>query len=208
MGWMSWMKGLGQRRRGLWSSVALALLGAVLMALQDPSPWASPAQGSEQGPRDGVRNDVRKDLGGEVVRLRLGQGTDGDSLVAITERRESLRIRLVGIDAPERAQPHGPEARKALESKLRGEEFEATLLKRDNFGRWLVVVKVDGNDLGEWMLRQGHAWYFRKYARDIPGQLRGTYERAEAEARKAQRGLWALPSAEEPWEFRRRRRDS
>lgn len=212
------LRTLPTRRRGLIPTVGFALFCVLMLALQEsPLFGSAPARStsspeatsaSPPAPSQASGPVLRLDPRGEKVMLRLEKGTDGDSFVGITRAQESVRVRLIGIDAPERAQPHGPQARKALEEKLRRAEFEVTLVRRDNYGRWLVTARIDGNDVGEWMLREGHAWMYREYLKDIPAGVREPYDRAEAAARSAQRGLWALPSPEAPWDFRRRRRDS
>lgn len=138
--------------------------------------------------------------------LRLIKASDGDSLIARTPGGEELRIRLSGIDSPEKAQPGGREAQRALQTLL-GRPFEARLLKRDGFGRWLAILQsADGQDVNHAQILMGHAWYFKKYERDVPGILRQDYAQAETLARQSRRGLWAEPNPQPPWKYRSDRR--
>jgi len=120
--------------------------------------------------------------------------TDGDTLTLLVGQ-EQLKIRLEGIDAPEKGQPYGQDAKAALSDRA--------------FGRWAVVLWRDtdrnGRTLGHvltptWtnyqLVADGHAWHFKRYSKS------GASAAAEIEARAANRGLWAgVPVA--PWEWRK-----
>ena len=132
---------------------------------------------------------------------------DGDSLLLKNSRGKTVQVRLVGIDAPEKNQAHGQAARERLESLLNAEEIEAKAVKRDGHGRWIAQLSVGGKDIGQTMILEGHAWYFRRYRTDLTVSARSRYEEAEAVAREERRGLWA--SDEEPippWRYREKRR--
>jgi endonuclease YncB( thermonuclease family) len=116
-----------------------------------------------------------------------------------------LKARLAGIDAPEKTQPFGVDSRKRLEALLASGRVSATALKLDGFGRWIVTIEVDGQDLGETLIREGLAWYFRKYERDLPKTLRPRYDAAEAQARRNKKGLWTHEDPLAPWAYRQKR---
>ncbi|MEY3952273.1 MAG: hypothetical protein RL320_1075 [Pseudomonadota bacterium] len=143
--------------------------------------------------------------GAEITPLTLVRAFDGDSMVLRHPERGVIKARLAGIDAPEKAQPFGVDARKRLEAILASGRVSAKALKLDGFGRWIVTVEVDGQDLGETLIREGLAWYFRKYERDLPKALRPRYEAAETQARKSKRGLWVHEDPLAPWAYRQKR---
>jgi len=118
--------------------------------------------------------------------------------------RPRERIRLAGIDAPERGQPWSRRAREALAQRVFGEVVRVNAVARDRFGRTVGEVYADDVCVGCELLREGHVWVFRGRASE-----RGLLG-LEAEARAARRGLWALPEAKRvpPWEWRERRRAS
>jgi endonuclease YncB( thermonuclease family) len=125
---------------------------------------------------------------------------DGDSLEI-----GGTRIRLHGIDAPERGQdcrdadgqPYrcGEAAARALAALVAGRTVTCTPAEVDRYARDIAVCTADGNDLAEAMVRAGHALDFARHSR-------GRYAQAEREARAARRGLWA-GSFEQPAEWRR-----
>jgi endonuclease YncB( thermonuclease family) len=126
---------------------------------------------------------------------------DGDSLEIA-----GTRIRIFGIDAPEGRQQCrdgrgesyacGREAARALERLIGGRTVTCTPVTHDQYDRDVATCAVVGRDLGDAMVRAGHA---RDYAR----HSRGRYAVAEREAREARRGIWAGES-EAPAAWRRR----
>ena len=102
-----------------------------------------------------------------------------------------------GLDAPEICQAYGPASRQALQSRVLGQPVSVDGRRRDNFGRVLARIRWQQADVGEWMVRQGHAWSYR-YRRDA-----GPYAAEEAQARAAQRGLFADAQALQPRDFRK-----
>lgn len=125
---------------------------------------------------------------------------DGDTLVVRpTEPGQPRHLRLDGIDAPEICQAHGAAARDALRRRTRGQTVEYRVLRRDEYGRAIARVWLGDEDLGAWMVSEGHAWSYRFR------QGQGPYRRQEQGARTARRGLFADPETPEPpHEFRRR----
>ncbi|MDR2155685.1 MAG: thermonuclease family protein [Burkholderiaceae bacterium] len=127
--------------------------------------------------------------------------SDGDSLWVRSEKSgQRVRLRLQGIDAPELCQVSGTQARQALLAKVSGQRVRVSVQARDTYGRAVArVVRVrDGADVARAMVREGWAWADR--FRKQPVQ----YEREEARARAAKRGLFARSRPERPVDFRRR----
>jgi endonuclease YncB( thermonuclease family) len=127
---------------------------------------------------------------------------DGDTVEVVVDG-ERRRVRLAGIDTPERGQPWARRARQALAERVFGKEVRVNAVTTDRYGRTVGELYADGVCVGCELVREGHAWVYRHFSRD-PVLLE-----LEAEARAARRGLWALPEAERvpPWEWRRRERE-
>lgn len=174
-----------------------ALLCALLLSCLS---WFALAPLAAGGPPAPAR-----DAGFEALVLRV---QDGDSLVVRRlGQTRSERLRISGIDAPERRQAHGDASRAVLASLVDGERIRVVPAKKDRYGRLVATVGLDERDIGLAMLEGGHAWYFRRYRGDLPVELRKPYERAQARAREAGLGLWRDPDAQAPWNFRSRQRD-
>ena len=125
--------------------------------------------------------------------------SDGDTVfVRPASGGQPVKIRIDGLDAPEICQTYGPASRQALQSRLLGQAVSVDGRRRDNYGRVLARIRWQQADVGEWMVRQGHAWSYR-YRRDA-----GPYAAQELQARVAQRGLFADARALQPRDFRKR----
>ena len=132
---------------------------------------------------------------------RVTRVLDGDT-IAVALSSGPVTVRLGSVDAPEKKQPWGNEARAALTRKLGDREVELDVVSQDQYDRLVAVVGLDGENINAWLVRQGHTWAYRQYTKDR------NYCVWEAEARSAHRGLWALPAAQwyAPWEFRAMKR--
>jgi endonuclease YncB( thermonuclease family) len=138
----------------------------------------------------------------ERIAGRVVGVADGDTLTVLAEGHRQVRVRLAGIDAPERRQPYGTRARQALSALAFGRSAQVEVEEIDRYERAVGRVRVGGRDVNAEMVRRGAAWVYTRYNRDpslVP---------LEAEARAARRVLWALPEAERvpPWEWRAARR--
>ena len=134
----------------------------------------------------------------ERIAGRVVGVADGDTLTVLTAEKQQVRVRLAGIDAPERRQPYGTRARQALAALAFGRSARVGVEDTDRYGRPVGRLQVGGRDVNAEMVRRGAAWVYVRHNRDpalVP---------LEAEARAARRGLWALPDAERvpPWEWR------
>jgi micrococcal nuclease len=123
--------------------------------------------------------------------------SDGDTLwVRLAGGGEPVKVRFQGMDAPESCQAWGAHAAQALAAKALRKEVTIHTRARDDYGRVLAQVSLGGDDLGAWMVTQGHAWSAH-YRRSL-----GPYAAQETAARNAKRGLWAAATPQEPRKFR------
>jgi len=137
-------------------------------------------------------------LEGQVIAVH-----DGDTVTLLDGTQVQHRVRIAGIDAPERGQPFGTSAKENLARLVHGRRVEAHCHKRDRFGRDVCNVFVEARDVGLEQVRNGLAWWYREYAREQRLEDRANYEAAEGEARSARRGLWRDPNPQAPWAWRR-----
>jgi len=132
----------------------------------------------------------------ETFTGKVAGAVDGDTLTLMV--RNTLRkIRLYGIDAPERKQPFGEEAKQVLAKGLVAKTVEVRVMGKNAEGLVLGVVRLDGRCVNTELVRQGFAW------REKEADKSPTLTKAEAEARKKKRGLWAAADPMSPWEWRR-----
>ncbi len=129
--------------------------------------------------------------------------SDGDTVHVLDQSRVKHKIRLGGIDAPEKKQVYGKKSTKNLASLIAGKSVEVEYNKRDRYGRIIGKLLKDGQDINLIQIKQGYAWHYKYYQRDQSEIDRILYSSAEIEARERTVGLWAYPAIP-PWEFRRK----
>lgn len=136
------------------------------------------------------------DFTGKVVGV-----TDGDTIKVMHNGREE-KVRLQGIDTPEKRQPFGTRAKQLTSHLAFGKTVTVKVTGRDQYGRTIgAVILPDGRNLNHELVKAGFAWWYRKYAPDDR-----LLEKLEAEARDAKAGLWRDPNPVPPWVFRRIKR--
>lgn len=136
-------------------------------------------------------------LSGRVVHV-----TDGDTITVLDIRNQQHKIRLAGIDAPERRQAYGNASKRHLASLVAGKAVSVDWQKRDKYKRIVGKVLLDGQDICLEQIKVGMAWHYKKYEREQLPQDRSIYAAAEDEARAARRGLWKDANPMPPWERR------
>ncbi len=120
------------------------------------------------------------DLVGRVVKV-----ADGDTITILDASKTQHKIRLQGIDAPEKDQAYGDAAGRYLSGLVAGQEVRVVGTKRDKYNRILGTVFANGEEVNLAMLRAGYAWHYKRF------DSTPAYAQAESEARAAKRGLWA-----------------
>ena len=140
-------------------------------------------------------------LTGRTVRV-----TDGDTIVILSDGNVQHKIRLQGIDAPERGQAYGAKSKQHLSEQVAGRFVVVETDKRDRYGRVIGKVLVGGEDVCLEQIIAGLAWHYKKYQNEQTVSDRQQYDEAEEEAREAKRGLWQDPHAIPPWEYRAAKR--
>lgn len=125
--------------------------------------------------------------------------SDGDTITVLHDRTPK-KIRLLGVDCPEKAQDFGYRAKQFTSALVFKKEVIVEFETLDRYGRILGNVKIRGKNLAEELLRAGMAWHYRQYSQDAHLQS------LEDTARRAELGLWVMPAPTPPWKFRKERK--
>lgn len=132
------------------------------------------------------------DFQGRVVRI-----VDGDTL-DVLHSQQAERVRLYGVDAPEKSQPFGSRARQFTAGLVFGQTVTVRDKGRDRYGRALAEIRLsDGRSLNRELVANGFAWHYKHYSSDFD------LVQIEEIARKQKRGLWVDARPIAPWEFRK-----
>lgn len=137
-----------------------------------------------------------------TVTGRVIKVADGDT-VTLRIKSKKIKVRLAEIDTPEKKQPYGLTARKALVDKVLDKTMRVRIVTTDRYGRSIGHLYLNNQHINAQMIKEGHAWVYRNYLKDT------SLLALEKQARLAKRGLWALPISERqaPWEWRKNRRN-
>jgi endonuclease YncB( thermonuclease family) len=136
------------------------------------------------------------DLSGRVVRV-----ADGDTVSILDAANTQHKVRLFGIDTPERDQPFGKAARKALSQLVDEKPVGVVIVTTDSYGRKVGTLYRDGININAAMVAGGYAWWYQHYA---PHERKLAV--AQQRAREQHLGLWADPHPVPPWDWRREQR--
>jgi endonuclease YncB( thermonuclease family) len=139
-------------------------------------------------------------LDGRVVEV-----ADGDTLTVLDAQKKTHKIRLLGIDAPEKAQAFGQKSKESLSGLAFQKQVQVRSSKKDRYGRTVGQVFVGNMDVCLEQVKLGMAWHYKTYQREQTPEDRVLYDRAESQAREQRLGLWQDPSPIEPSAFRRQK---
>jgi len=207
-----------------WRNLVLALVGVSLFQYATSGEVTWPATVAEKigsmlrphtnGPQPSWRDatDKLEEMGaaregrptpafgitGRVVRV-----ADGDTVSVLDNNNTQHKIRLQGIDAPERNQRYGKKSRDALSGMVSGRNVGVVVLGKDSYGRSNGILYLGERNINLAMVAAGHAWWYRYYAPDDH-----PLKAAESKARATKLGLWAEPDPVPPWDWRRQQKYS
>lgn len=136
-------------------------------------------------------------LQGKVVGI-----SDGDTITVLDANHQERKIRLAGIDAPEKSQAFGSRSKQHLSNMIFGKPVVVDWNKTDKYGRTIGKVIVNGQDANLNQVKAGLAWHYKDYAKEQSAIDRDEYANAETTARAQRLGLWLDAKPIPPWDFR------
>jgi endonuclease YncB( thermonuclease family) len=116
----------------------------------------------------------------DTIKSRIVGITDVDTITLLYVDNRQHKLRLDGIDAPGSGQPFWGAAKRNLSDLAFNQEAAAECGKVDRYGREACRVLVDGADVCVMQIQAGMAWFFRRYAKELPPDRRKRYADAEA----------------------------
>jgi endonuclease YncB( thermonuclease family) len=142
----------------------------------------------------------------ETVTGRVVAVADGDTVTVLDSSNTQWKIRLSGIDAPEKKMPYGQRSKQSLSDRVFNKHVTVEYSKRDKYGRTVGKILVDGMDANLEQIKAGLAWHYKKYEKEQAIEDRLTYAEEEERARSAKLGLWADAHPVPPWDWRKQQR--
>lgn len=134
-----------------------------------------------------------------MFRLTVIYVYDGDSFKGENDEGETVHVRLYGIDAPEKNQDGGQDAKWFLVRMLAKKRIEVLERDVDRYNRSVAIVYHEGACVNETILREGHAWVYKRYCDDAHFSK---WMKLVRKAQSEKKGLWSNENAIPPWRFR------
>lgn len=131
---------------------------------------------------------------GKVIRV-----ADGDTFTMLVDGKP-YKVRLHGVDCPEKTQDFYDVARQFLSKLIMHQEVTVIKRNKDRYGRVVGIAFLEEMNINEQLLKEGLAWHFTRYDKNQ------NWAKLEEAARREGRGLWQSKNTVPPWEFRRRDR--
>ena len=135
-------------------------------------------------------------LSGKVVAI-----SDGDTFTLLPASKKQVKVRLYGIDCPERKQDFGSVSKKFLSDLIFNKTVNVKEINIDRYGRTIGLVHIGSINVNEKLLSEGLAWHYLKYDKSKK------WDMLEEKARRKKIGLWANPKAIAPWVYRQSKRN-
>ena len=129
---------------------------------------------------------------------------DGDTITVLDQQKNTYKIRLQGIDAPEKKQAFGEKSKQSLHDLVHGKQVRIEYDKEDKYGRIVGKITLDELDICLQQLVLGMAWHYKKYQNEQSVADRVVYNDAELKSKSLKLGLWADETPMPPWEFRKK----
>lgn len=146
-----------------------------------------------------ISSDIKAaSLQGKVVAV-----ADGDTITVLDDKNNQHKIRLKGIDAPEKTQAFGQKSKQSLHLLVHSKQVSVEFQKKDKYGRTVGKVVQNGTDICLEQIKFGMAWHYKQYVSEQSKEDQELYAQAELTARNHSAGLWKDEVSIPPWEFRK-----
>lgn len=142
-----------------------------------------------------------------LTKAKIVHIADGDTLTVLGTDKHTYKIRLQGIDAPEKKQAFGQICKENLMRLSNNQTAQIEVYKKDRYGRTVAKVSVDSKDLALEQIKMGCGWHYLAYEKEQSPKDQKAYTQAEQQARAAERGLWQDAKPVAPWDYRRQQRN-
>lgn len=142
----------------------------------------------------------------EILIGRVVGVADGDTITVLSSNKIQYKIRLSGIDAPEKKQPFGTTSKKSLSDLVYDKDVSVEWHKQDRYGRIVGKVLINGLDANLEQIKRGMSWFYKKYQNELVLDDRLVYIHAQEGAQTNKSGLWTDKEPIAPWDFRKLRK--
>ena len=140
----------------------------------------------------------------EIIDAFVTKVADGDTITILDQQKKTHKVRLQGIDAPEKIQAYGEKSKQNLAFLIYNRTVQVEYSKYDKYGRIIGKVSLRGQDICLEQIAKGMAWHYKKYQNEQSPIDRDLYSSSEVKARNSRIGLWNDVQPTAPWDFRKK----
>jgi len=138
---------------------------------------------------------------GKFTTGRVISISDGDTFKLLNSDNRTIRVRLHGVDAPERGQDYATQAKEKLSELIFSRSVEVEEKSTDRYGRVVGIVYADNKNINEELLRSGYVWHYTQYDKN------NAWADLMKNAQKRKEGLWNKTNPTPPWQWRKQKRE-
>lgn len=143
----------------------------------------------------------------DTIQGRVVSIADGDTVTVLDATNTQWKIRLMGIDAPEKKMPFGQRSKDNLSDLVFNKQVSVEYSKQDRYGRTVGKILFNGIDANLEQIKAGMAWHYKQYQREQSPNERVIYTEAEEMARAGRKGLWIDAEPTPPWDWRKQQKN-
>lgn len=143
----------------------------------------------------------------DTIQGRVISIADGDTVTVLDSSNTQHKIRLMGIDAPEKKMPFGQKSKEHLSDLVFDKQVTVDYSKQDRYGRTVGKIVINGIDANLEQVKAGMSWHYKQYQKEQSPEDRVSYAEAEEQARAGRKGLWIDGEPTPPWDWRKQQKN-
>lgn len=125
--------------------------------------------------------------------------SDGDTITVLTEDKQQIKVRIYGVDCPEKGQDFGSKAKQFTSDQVFGKTVEIDPITIDRYGRTIGIVEMGGANLSRLIIESGMGWVYDDYCKMLECD---EWRKLQDLARSRKVGIWSIKNPTPPWDFR------
>ncbi len=134
------------------------------------------------------------------IQGRVIKVTDGDTITLLARNNKKIKVRLYGIDCPEKGQEYYQVAKNYLSSAVYDKDIKVEVINKDRYQRSVGVIWLNNNNINIDILKHGLAWHYIAYDKSI------AYADAQKQAQLTKKNIWSTKNPIAPWDYRKNKR--
>lgn len=133
----------------------------------------------------------------DIIQGRVIKVTDGDTMTVLTKNNKQIKVRLYGIDCPEKGQDYYQVAKNYLATAVHNKNVRVEVQSKDRYQRTVGIIWHNNTNINLNLIQQGLAWHYTDFDKSQ------SFANAQEKAKTAKINIWSKKKPVAPWEFRK-----